>query len=280
MEYFKWCYRLSSGLSILGLRVSGLWVLPLWVLALWVLLLWVLVFSSTVLASGSITIAVASNFKPVLSELATEFTQQTGIRVRISAASTGILYNQIRRGAPFDVFLSADRQRPQQLEQQGLGLLNTRRTYAIGQLVLLSNDADLPANEQLFRHWQGRIAMANPRTAPYGRAAMQALQHIDRWSWLMKHREKLIQGNNIAQTFQFVHSGQIKVALVAYSQVKQRQFAGGYWRLPTSWYQAVEQQLILLNSSEDLPRAQQFVAWLLAPAQQEYIALTGYAIVE
>ena len=235
-------------------------------------------------ANESITVAVATNFKPLLSELTPEFTKQTNIKVRISAASTGVLYNQIRQGAPFDVFLSADSERPALLEQQNLIVENSRATFAFGQLVLVSNDKSLPASQALLQKWQGPLAIANPRIAPFGLAAKQTLHYLQLWPWANDNKTKLIRGNSVAQTFQFAYSGNVKLALVAHSQVKGnpqgRTFAGGFWQVPSEMHQPITQQLVVLKASKKIKSAKRFVHWLLAPKQRQRIKAGGYAIVD
>lgn len=237
-------------------------------------------FSAKLCASGaSITVAVATNFKPLLSELAPSFSAEHHIKVRISSASTGVLYNQIRQGAPFDVFLSADSERPALLEQQNLIVANSRATFALGQLVLVSHDQSLVASQQLLQQWQGPLAIANPRIAPYGLAAQQTLSYLKLWPWAQGDRSKLVRGNSVAQTFQFVHSGNIKLALVVHAQVKGKSFAGGVWQVPNTMYQPIAQQLVVLKATKQISAANRFAHWLLAPEQQQRIMAGGYAIV-
>ena len=241
--------------------------------------------SSSGFSSGSsITVAVATNFKPVLNALSADFTRQTNIKVRISSASTGVLYNQIRQGAPFDVFLSADSERPALLEQQGLIVKDSRATYALGQLVLVSNDKSLPASQAVLENYQGRLAIANPRIAPYGLAAKQTLTHLKLWPLSAGSLIKgsLIKGNSVAQTFQFIHSGNVKMAFVAHAQIANegfinKNFAGGMWLVPDNYYQPIAQQLVVLKNSKKLKAANDFAKWILAPQQQQQIVKAGYA---
>lgn len=244
------------------------------VLKRWLLLLILAGSGFNCAASEVITVAVATNFKSVISELKPQFSEQTGIQLRISSASTGVLYNQIRQGAPFDVFLSADSERPKQLEQQRLIVDGSRQTYALGLLALVSNDQTLVANAGLLRQWQGRLAIANPRIAPYGLAAQQALTKLNRWPWQPSKQSNLVRGNSVAQTYQFFHSGNVKLALVAYAQVKD---ADNFWLVPRDWYRPIEQQLVTLKASKNLKAATAFVTWLMHSAQQQQIVIAGYA---
>ena len=229
--------------------------------------------SSSASQNQSIIVAVATNFKPVLNELSVDFTRQTNIRVRISSASTGVLYNQIRQGAPFDVFLSADSERPALLEQQNLIVKGSRATYALGQLVLVSNDKSLPASQGVLQYYKGRLAIANPRIAPYGLAAKQTLTHLKLWPL---STGSVIKGNSVAQTFQFIHSGNVKLAFVAHAQVVNKNFAGGVWLVPDNYYQPIAQQLVVLKNSKKLKAANDFAKWILAPKQQQQIVKAGY----
>src|SRR5215831_1544349 len=132
-----------------------------------------------------VLVAVAANFIPPFRELAIEFEKATGHQLKVAGGSSGNFYTQIKHGAPFDVFFSADAERPKLLEDEGLGVKGTRFTYAIGRLVLWSPNADLIKGAETLRAKQyKRLAIANPKTAPYGLAAMQALQKLELWESL------------------------------------------------------------------------------------------------
>ena len=145
-------------------------------------------------------IAVASNFTPVLKTLLAEFHQQTNINTQIISGATGALFLQIKHGAPFDIFISADSVRPELLEQQNIIVANSRKTYALGQLALLSmnSKAQLSDLALILQETPKHFAIANPKLAPYGKAAKQTLQHLGIWQ---QYQGKLITGININQTF-------------------------------------------------------------------------------
>lgn len=166
-------------------------------------------------AHAAIKVAVASNFKQTLSEIAKLYKQQTGEVVLISSASTGTLYNQIKNGAPFDLFLSADSERAKLIEQAKQGIKGSRFTYAQGKLAFWQPNA-ANVNLETLLNYQGQLAIANPKLAPYGLAAKQTLGHLDLWDSF-----SYINGANVAQTYQFIDSGNAEAGFVAYSLLLQ-----------------------------------------------------------
>jgi molybdate transport system substrate-binding protein len=194
--------------------------------------------------------------------------------VQISTASSGKHYAQIRQGAPFDVFFSANSDYPQQLEEHKLTAPNSRFTYALGKLVLWSADAQLLDNEASALH-QRRfryLAMANPKVAPYGQAAKQVLDAYQLWEPL---QQKIIRGENIGHTFQFVYSGNAQLGFIARSQLMQLNGdnQGSFWPVPQSLYKPIEQQAVLLNDKEG---AKAFIAFVKTPPMLEIIQRFGY----
>lgn len=202
-----------------------------------------------------IQIAVSSNFARTLAAIADRYERRSGHEVVLVAGSTGKHYAQIMNGAPFAAFFAADVRRPELLEKEGAAVPGSRFTYALGKLVLWSPIPGLvdPAGEVLgngaFRH----LAVANPRLAPYGNAARQALRSLGLWDAL---EDKLVFGENIGQTFHFVNSGNAEIGLVAYSQVMRPAAAGEsfvkgtFWKLPESLYSPIEQQAVSLMDTE------------------------------
>ena len=168
-------------------------------------------------------VAVAANFRPVLEVLAERYEKTTEQKISISSASTGVLYTQIVNGAPFDVFLSADSDRPKRLEQEGLVITNSRQPYARGQLVLWST-SDKPVTLKDLKHYKERIAIANPVTAPYGLAARETLESLNIWQDI---QQRLVRGASIQQVWQFVASGNIKLGLVARAQLQNPEYSKG-----------------------------------------------------
>lgn len=234
---------------------------------------WGLLLSSAgAVAEPGLKIAVAANFKPLLKQLAAQFEQQYPITLSLSSASTGVLYAQIRHGAPFDVFLAADEKHPVLLTEQRLALAPSRHTYAIGRLVLWRNRSAAKPDRELLTGWDKKIALANVKTAPYGQAAKSVLQHLTLWQ---QKKSQLISGSNIAQTRQFIDSGNVELGFVALAQVK-AQPQQQYWLLPTLWYPQLNQQAVILKRSRQPAAAKTFVNWLLSVKIQQQIVAAGY----
>jgi molybdate transport system substrate-binding protein len=199
--------------------------------------------------AGEVHVAVASNFINPLKAIARSFEKETGHRVVVIPGSTGKLYAQVKNGAPFDVLLAADGLRPRLLEEEGVAVRGSRFTYAIGKLTLWSPDAKQVKGEGAnilqnitFAH----LAMANPKTAPYGRAALQTLQNLGVWDQL---QPKVVQGENIGQTFQFVATRNAELGFVALSQVldPKNKLKGSRWEVPTDLHDPIAQDLVLLK---------------------------------
>lgn len=226
--------------------------------------------------AGVLRIAVASNFAGTLRDLAELFEQQTGYIVQPVSGSTGKHYAQIRNGAPFDIFLAADVRRPELLEQAGIGVPASRFTYALGQLVLWSPVAGkVDANGNILRHGDfRRLAIANPHLAPYGRAAREVLEACGLWDSL---QAKIVRGENIAQTFQFVRSKNAELGFIARSQLpgEGKTIRGSWWKVSPALYQPIEQQALLLR---DTPVARAFMKFLRSPKARADIKAHGYGL--
>ena len=205
--------------------------------------------------ADELKIAVASNFYPTMKVIAKHYELKTEgstgqHKVILIPGSSGKHYAQIMNGAPFDIFFSADTERARLLEQEGRVLAGTRFTYALGKLILWSsidNYVDSKGevlNKKDFRY----LAIANPKLAPYGKSAEEALRSLKLWTNL---KERLVQGENIAQTFQFISSGNAKLGFVAYSQIKNPALSigGSFWEVPQILYKPIEQQAVLLKDS-------------------------------
>lgn len=218
--------------------------------------------------TDEVRVAVASNFSGVMEPLGAAFEQQTGHRLRVSLGSTGKHYAQIRQGAPFDVFLAADEERPRRLEAEGRGVAGTRFTYATGQLVLWSPEEPIDDPARTLRQ-APRVAMANPRLAPYGRAAQEVMVSLGVWEAV---GSRAVRGENIAQTYQFVATSNVPLGFVAYSQWLTHP-RGHHWRVPQALYPPVAQQAILLR---DTPAAQSFLTFLQSEPARELIRAGGY----
>jgi len=224
-----------------------------------------------------VLVAVAANFAKPMEQLAADFAQSSGHSIKVSTGSSGNFVKQIENGAPFAIFLSADEERPAKLEQEGHAVAGTRYTYAIGRLVLWSrkpgligNDAAAAINGADVHH----IAIANPDVAPYGRAAMQTLQALGVWD---KIQPKLVRGEDIAQTYQWVETGNAELGFVALSQIVKNE-NGSRWLVPTDLYQPIRQQAILLKAGQNNSAAQAFLTYLRSETARSMITSFGYAV--
>lgn len=227
----------------------------------------------------TIRVAVAANFAETAEALATRFTNEQGVGVQISRGSSGKLYAQIQHGAPFDVFLSADQEKPARLVNQQLAVADTLTTYALGRLVLLSSSDKLPASgaDVLSSAELSRLAIANPDLAPYGAAAVAFLHNTNNVS---RTRDKWVMGENIGQTFQFVFSGNAQLGLVARSQLaavmNRPDFS--YWLVPDTLHPQVRQDMVILRKAAERPAVQRFWRFLLSEQSQQVIKNAGYDI--
>jgi molybdate transport system substrate-binding protein len=221
-----------------------------------------------------VKVAVAANFTEAMRAIARDFEQAAGHRVLISFGSTGKLYTQIINGAPFEVFLAADQQRPERLVQAGKAW--DRFTYASGRLVLWSADAGTvdPDGRVLGSGAFDRLAVANPRTAPYGSAAMQVLDRLGLSTGL---RGKLVRGESIGQTYQFVASGAARLGFVALAQVTPNP-GGSRWLVPRELYTPIRQDAVLLEAGRDRPAARALMDFLRGPAARSVIERFGYSL--
>jgi len=219
-------------------------------------------------------IAVSSNFTPVLKKLLVEFHLQTNINTQIISGATGAMFIQIQHGAPFDIFIAADNIRPAQLEQQGLVLANSRQTYAQGQLALLSMNSKAHLNDLKSYSQQPtqRFAIANPNTAPYGKAAKEVLEHLGLWQ---QYKPKLIMGININQTFAQIRSQAVISGLVSNSQLVLNNLTGVI--IPSDYHQPIDQQLVIIKNSGNINKAKRLSDYLLTPQIQQKIIGYGYA---
>jgi len=245
--------------------------------ALGCLLLLLLPFTTN---AGSLNVAVASNFAQPAKKLANAFETQSGHRLKLSFAASGKLYAQIKAGAPFGIFFSADQQKPALLEQQGLTVPGSRQTYAIGRLVLWAREK-LPASVQtrLQTGQYQKLALANPKVAPYGKAAMQVLETL---GLSQSSRARWVLGENISQTYQFVASGNADLGLIAYSQLllSDRYQKGDSWVLPEQSYQAIYQDMVWLKTAKTDPVAQAFMRFLNSKAANVIIRSSGYSLAQ
>ena len=242
-----------------------------WILAHIFLILCILGSSAAV--AENLNIAVASNFVPAIKALTEAYPNTSDDKLRVIPGSTGKLYAQIKNGAPFDLFFSADSNRPELLQAEGLVIGGNPYTYAIGKLVLWNPAQskqleleDLLASD--FRY----LAIANPRLAPYGEAAHQALQALGFWDAL---RDRLVIGESIGQAFQFVDSGNADLGLLALSQFSgnKSDYDGDFELVPDTAYTPIKQQVVLLS---DNPGAHAFLQFVKSGAAKNIVREYGY----
>lgn len=224
-----------------------------------------------------IVIAVAANFLDAANRFAEAYEQQTGHRVTVVSGATGKLYAQIRHGAPFDVFLAADVERPQRLIDEGFAVPQSAFTYALGVLSLWYPQADPVGAESLCRQPVAFLAMANPDLAPYGAAAKQAISALGRCA---SPTPQIVVADNVAGAFSLVATGNAQAGFVAYSHLVAAQIdRDQYWVLPAGVYAPIAQMAVLLKRAEHRLAAQGFMAYLQSPAVQAQLPSLGYAAV-
>ncbi len=220
-----------------------------------------------------VRIAVASNFKPAMDELELVFEEQSGHDLLVSAGSTGKLYAQIVNGAPYDVFLSADQERPRLLIEEGRA--QDQFTYAVGRIVLLDPIAKSAGPDRLTQMNFRRLAIANPELAPYGQAARQVITTLGLFDAL---QDRIVLGENIGQTYAFIRTGNAELGFVALSQLdpKVREQTGLVWIPPQESYNPIRQDAVLLRRGEQNAAAQDFIHFLKSEKAKALIRGHGY----
>jgi molybdate transport system substrate-binding protein len=219
-------------------------------------------------------VAVAANFTEPAKEIARLFEGKTGHKAILSFGSTGQFYTQITQAAPFQAFLSADQATPKKLLGDGLAVDGSLFTYAVGKLVLFSMSPGLVTDGQTLRAAKfNKIAIANPTIAPYGAAAVETMKALGVYEELSG---KIVQGNNINQTFQFVETGNTELGFIALSQVIERP-GGSRWVVASNLYTPIRQDAVLLKSGSGNPAAQAFLAFLQGAEATAVIEKFGYA---
>ncbi len=219
-------------------------------------------------------VAVAANFTEPAKEIATAFAAKTGHKASLSFGASGQFYAQIANGAPFEVFLSADADRPKQAETAGLAVAGTRFTYAVGKLVLFSKTPGLvdAKGAVLAKGSFQKLAIADPATAPYGVAALQTLEKLKLTDQL---QPKIVKGSSITQAYQFVQTGAAELGFVAMSQVV-NETGGSRWVVPDADHVPIEQQAVLLKTGEAHPAAKAFLSFLKGGQARAIIKRYGY----
>jgi molybdate transport system substrate-binding protein len=229
--------------------------------------------------AAEVSVAVAANFMAPAQKIAAAFEQDTGHKAVLAFGATGKFYAQIKNGAPFQVLLAADGATPARLEKEGLTQTGSRFTYAIGRLVLWSPQPALvdDKGEVLRSASFAHLAIANPKLAPYGLAAMETL---DKLGLLAALQPRLVQGENIGQAYQFVATGNAALGFVALSQVMSegRIPQGSAWVVPAQWHTPIRQDAVVLASAKDNPAALAWVAFLKSDKARAIIRSFGYAL--
>jgi molybdate transport system substrate-binding protein len=231
-------------------------------------------FDEKSLNEKPLRIAVASNFAPTLKKLLAQYnpSQQAFPKPLIITASSGTLFLQIQHGASFDIFLSADSERPQLLTNSGLADKSSQQTYAYGQLALWSAKKNITTDSlTALKNNEQRLAIANPNIAPYGKAAKQVLENLQLWD---DYKTRVIQGINIGQTFQQTRSQAVSLGIVSNSQLVLNNLKG--MLIPSRLHQPIKQQLVILKRSQNIKQAKRFVKFLMSEESQQFIAQSGY----
>jgi molybdate transport system substrate-binding protein len=234
-----------------------------------------LLLACQVAIADEIRVAVASNFANAAKAIAQRFEESTEHQVTLVFGATGKHYAQIHNGAPFEAFFAADARRPEMLESEGLVVPGSRFTYAIGRVVLWSlEEGYVDSKGRVLEHGDFRhLAIANPRLAPYGRAGREVMRSRGLWERL---QQRLVRGENIGQTFQFVSSGNAELGFVALSQLKspgQALKTGSHWLVPQELHSPIEQQAVLL---ENTAAASSFIEFVRSEEARTIIRGYGY----
>ena len=221
-----------------------------------------------------LVVATASNFGSAMKQIAARYQETSGQRVTLVVGSSGKHYAQVLNGAPFDVLFAADTLRPALLESGGHAVAGTRFTYAAGKLVLWSPIPDFVDSEGAILHTGAfrHLAIANPRVAPYGEAAVHVLKALGLWE---SYERRLVRGENVAHAFNFVLSGNAELGLVAYAQIADpaRPAGGSYWLVPDSLYSPIDQQAVIVRDGD---AARRFMAFVRSDEALSIIHAHGY----
>ena len=227
-------------------------------------------------SAGETQVAAAANFTQPARQIAAAFKAATGHTAILSFGSSGQVYAQLTHGAPFEVFLSADAERPRRAEEDGLAVPGSRFTYAVGRLVLYSKTPGLVdgAGAVLMAGRFDKLAIADPAAAPYGAAAVQTLRTLGLYA---AAKPKIVTGGSITQAYQFVETGAAELGFVALSQVAGVR-GGSRWLVPEADHAPIEQQAVLLQTGRDNPAARAFLRFLKGPQARAIIKTYGYGV--
>lgn len=228
--------------------------------------------------AGEVRVAVASNFAAPMERIVAQFQAESGHRVSVSTGSTGKFFAQIRNGAPFDVLVAADEATPQSLEADGLTVAGSRFVYALGKLVLWSAQPGVVDGKgSVLRGSYNRLAIADPRLAPYGMAAQETLQNLGLWNGL---QSRLVKGENITQAYQFAATGNAELGFVALSQItKECKVAqGSWWLVPSQLYHPIRQSAVQLSAAKDPVASSAFLEFMRGKQAVAVIRSFGYEL--
>lgn len=229
--------------------------------------------------AGEVRVAVASNFAAPMERIAVLFQHDSGHTLKVSLGSTGKFYAQIKSGAPFDVLLAAEDAIPKRLEQEELAVGGSRFVYASGKLVLWSVQPDFVDERAavLNKGNFSRLAIADPRLAPYGMAAKETLEKLVMWNAI---QGKLVKGENITQTYQFVATENAELGFVALSQIMRdgKITGGSWWLVPAGMYKPIRQSAVMLSGAKDASAAQAFLAYLKSEKAKAVMHGFGYEL--
>ena len=242
-------------------------------------ILTVLFLAAQAARADEVRVAVAANFAAPVQAIAADFEQATGHKVAISLGSTGKLSAQIRNGAPYEVLLAADSETPSRLEAERLAVAASRFTYAVGRLVLWSpRPGEVDSQGEVLRSGRfAHLAICNPQLAPYGAAAVQTMRALGVYD---RVAPRLVQGENVAQAYQFIASGNAELGFVALSQVTDngQMRAGSAWIVPATLYSPIRQDAVLLNPGRDKAAPRAFLDWLRQARALATIRSFGYEV--
>ncbi|MGA9601472.1 MAG: molybdate ABC transporter substrate-binding protein [Methylocystis sp.] len=225
--------------------------------------------------AGQTHVAVAANFIEPAREITTLFQQKTGHEAILISGASGAFFSQITHGAPFEVFLSADEERPRLAVEQGFAVPDSRFTYAIGKLVLWSRVVDVTKGEAVLKGGNFRqLSIANPTSAPYGAAAVETLKGLGVFDAL---QPKIVRGSSIAQAFQFVDTRNAELGFVALSQLYGNT-EGTRWLVPEKLHAPIRQDAVLLKNGANDEASKAFLAFLKGPEAHAIIERFGYAL--
>jgi molybdate transport system substrate-binding protein len=232
--------------------------------------------AATTAQAGDVSVAVAANFTEPAKEIAAAYQKATGNTASLSFGPSGAFYAQISHGAPYEVFLSADEDRPKKAEADGLAVPGTRFTYAVGRLVLYSLTPGLvdARGAVLGSDRFQKLAIADPDAAPYGRAAIETLTKLGLYDRL---KPRIVQGASIAQAYEFTATGAAELGFVAQSEVISVQ-TGSRWLVPESLHAPIVQDAVLLKPGAADPAATAFMAFLRSPTARAIIRRYGYDV--